>query len=362
MTRKSFGRGMGSLYHQPQSRIWWVQYRAHGKTIRESTGTDNDKAARDFLKERLGPRPVSSAEAKRVTLSDLLGQVLTDYRVNGKRSLPKAERNVKQLRDFFGEIKAQDVTTARIRDFIAHRQGAKRKKISNATINRELACLKRAYSLAVREERLDRRPYVPMLAEQNVRKGFFEDAELAKVLSHLPPPIDAITQFGAITGWRKSEIIGLTWDRVDVAAGLVRLDPGTTKNGEGREFPAGAHPTLAALLKQRREATDAVEAAAMERGVTVRVPWVFCWPDGTQVRDFRGAWARACRLAECPGRLFHDLRRTAVRNLERAGVPRSHAMQLTGHKTEAVYRRYAISAKRDLAQAVAQLAALLQNN
>jgi hypothetical protein len=76
-----------------------------------------------------------------------------------------------------------------------------------------------------------------------------------------------------------------------------------------------------------------------------------------QSNDFRGAWEQACRKAGVPDQLFHDLRRTAVRNLERASVPRSWAMSLTGHKTEAVYRRYAIVSEADLFEAGRRLTA-----
>src|SRR5262249_13784765 len=79
--------------------------------------------------------------------------------------------------------------------------------------------------------------------------------------------------------------------------------------------------------------------------------------DGEPVRSFRKAWAKACEAAGVPGRLVHDLRRTAVRNLKRAGVPRSVAMKLTGHRMEAVYRRYAIVAEADLGVGVERLAA-----
>jgi integrase len=63
---------------------------------------------------------------------------------------------------------------------------------------------------------------------------------------------------------------------------------------------------------------------------------------GKPIAGFRKAWTKACKHAGCPGRIPHDFRRTAVRNLERAGVPRSVAMKMVGHKTEAIYRRYAI--------------------
>ena len=114
----------------------------------------------------------------------------------------------------------------------------------------------------------------------------------------------------------------------------MRLDPGTTKNREGRRsFPFTA--ALEALLKEQQTNHDQLKKAGRI------VPLVF-HRDGERIRDFRKAWDTACTAAGCPGRIPHDFRRTAVRNLERAGVPRSAAMAMVGHKTEATYRRYAI--------------------
>ena len=73
------------------------------------------------------------------------------------------------------------------------------------------------------------------------------------------------------------------------------------------------------------------------------------------MKSFWKAWKTACKAAGAPGRIPHDFRRTAVRNLERAGVPRSVAMKMVGHKTEAIYRRYAIVSDSDLALAAQQI-------
>ena len=77
--------------------------------------------------------------------------------------------------------------------------------------------------------------------------------------------------------------------------------------------------------------------------------------NGKRIKTFRGAWKAACKAAGYPGRILHDMRRSAVRNMERAGLSRSVAMQLTGHKTEAVYRRYAITSEADLREGVERL-------
>lgn len=117
-------------------------------------------------------------------------------------------------------------------------------------------------------------------------------------------------------------------------------------------FPFAALPALGALLRRQRERTD-----SLERAQARIIPRVF-HRGGAPIRDIRAAWKTATEAAGLGGRIPHDFRRTAVRNLERAGVPRSVAMKLTGHKTESVYRRYAIVSEADLSAGVAKLAAL----
>jgi integrase len=159
-------------------------------------------------------------------------------------------------------------------------------------------------------------------------------------------------EFAYLTGWRiKSEILPLQWGiNVDFIAGEIRLEPGTTKNGEGRVFPFSVLPELAEMLKQQRCRTQALEISTHQT-----IPWVF-HRQGDRIKDFRKAWRQAVKEAELPSKIPHDFRRTAVRNLERAGVPRSVAMKLVGHKTESVYRRYAIVAKQDLIDGLKRLA------
>jgi integrase len=192
---------------------------------------------------------------------------------------------------------------------------------------------------------------LPTIKVDNVRKGFFSNEEAVRVLRHLPVWYAPAIEFAWTTGWRIGEVKGLMWARVDFKDGVVRLEPGTTKNRQGRMFPFSAHPQLNALLLAQHERTREWQR---EHGQVV--PWVF-WKDGRQLGDHRDTWTRACREAGLPGRLVHDLRRTAVRNLERAGIPRSTAMRITGHLTESVYRRYAISSDADMVEAVRKLAA-----
>lgn len=118
---------------------------------------------------------------------------------------------------------------------------------------------------------------------------------------------------------------------MDFQSGWLRLEPGETKNAEGRQFPLT--PALRAVLERQRERT-----LAIERATGTIIPWVF-HRSGRPIKSFRRAWLTACKDAGIPDRIPHNFRRTAVRSLERAGVPRSTAMKMVGHKTESIYRR-----------------------
>ena len=343
-------RGMGLVYLR--GKVWWVQYSHRTKTWRESSGSTVKADATRLLKRRLsevGKGRLHGPDAERTTLEDLAQLMFNDYQLNERKSLPRARQLVAHLLDYFGNARAVDITPDRASAYMAHRQEAGAKA---ATIRNEVAALGRMFTLAYRAGKVAVRPPFPSIMVRNTRGGFFEDGEFYAVLEHLPAYLQPFVEFAYLTGWRRGELRTLTWRQVDFDAETVRLEPGTTKNDEGRVFPFGVLPKLTALLIAQRERTS-----ALERATGSVVPWVF-HRDGKQVGDYRDSWQTACRKAGVPGRLVHDLRRTAVRRLERAGVPRSVAMKLTGHKTESIYRRYAIVSESDLAAGVQKLAAL----
>jgi integrase len=211
-----------------------------------------------------------------------------------------------------------------------------------ATINRVVGMLKQAFNLARKQGRLSRVPYFPMLREENARQGFFEHADFERVAAALAPAYGDAARFGYLTGWRKGEILPLRWDAVDRNAGEIRLR--TSKNGYGRVIPVEGE--LASLIEHRWQAREWKD----KKGVTHVSPLVF-HRKGKPLGDFRKAWANACDEAKCPGRLFHDLRRTAVRNMVRAGVPQSVAMSISGHRTVSMFLRYNITSSTDQREA-----------
>ena len=200
-----------------------------------------------------------------------------------------------------------------------------------------------------------------------MRIGFFERPLFEAVRGFLPAEVRGLVTFMYLTGWRLGNVLRLPWAQVDFPAGVVRLEPGTTKNDEGVEFPFRVLPELETMLQTQWAMTQTIER---ESGQVL--PWVF-HRQGEPIRYFRRLWARACYLAgvgqldpesQAPRALkfLHDFRRTAVRNLERAGVSRSVAMGLVGMKTPSIYSRYAIKSKQDLKDGVAKLARLHQDD
>jgi len=180
-------------------------------------------------------------------------------------------------------------------------------------------------------------PYIPHLKENNIRKGFFEPWQFDNVLAKLPDYIRSPITFAYYTGWRlQHEILRLTWDRVDLTERTVRLYRGTTKNREGRVI------ALPQVLNQ-------ILLVQWHQHVTMYPDCEYVFTRrGRQMKDIRWSWDRACKEAGLVGRIPHDFRRTAARNLVRAGVPERVAMDITGHKTREVFDRYNIVSAGDL--------------
>ncbi len=301
-----------------------------------------------------GARTAAPPRLRRLAFRAAVRAVLDDYRLNGRRSLADVARHARlHLEPFFRRRAMAAITTADIRRYMACRQheGAK-----NATINRELSLLKRAFTLAIADGMLASRPYIPLLREDNVRRGFFEADEFEAVRRRLPSDLADFVSLLYATGWRwRSEAARLRWTNVAFDAGEIRLDPGTTKTGEGRVFPFTAD--LRALLERRRTLTR-----AREHELGRAVPYVFTRSNGAPIGSFNKAWATACRAAGVPGRVLHDFRRTAVRNLVRAGVAERVAMQMVGWRSRQMLDRYHIVSAADLVEAARKLDAAWAGN
>ena len=277
------------------------------------------------------------------TLGELSDAYLQDYQVRQFRSQSTARGRIAHLTACFGRAaRAAALTTYQIRQYQLARRAA---GAATGTINRETSALHRMCTLAVHWGWLDTVPGFPdRLRENPPRQGFFEHPEYLAVRAHLPAPWQDILDLAYYSGWRKNEILGLTWDELDEAGGVIRLSPARSKTLVGRILPI-SHP-IAEALARRRARRDPDSPLVFHR-------------DGIPIRRWRTAWRTACQAAGVPTRFLHDCRRTAARNLIRASVPERVAMLLTGHKTRAIFDRYNIINEQELLEAGDQLVAYL---
>jgi integrase len=350
--------------------------------VYESSHSENRRAAENLLRQRLGQVAAGIAllpRAHKITYENLRDALLAEYAANKRKWLRIGKDGKPYVCGFstldacFKNFRAVDITTDSIRAFIRDRQegGA-----ANGTINRSLALLRRMFRLAVADGKLREVPYFPMLKEAPPRKGFLEHADYQKLRQELPEHLRPVLAMGYYTGMRLGEIVKLRWPSVDFASAEIRLDAGTTKNDEPRTIPMPGE--LREILR-------------IEHARNPKSEFVFIH-EGECIASFRKAWNSACvraglgvftccgcnapvspgsMCAECKkaerrvrtrryrGLIFHDLRRTGVRNLVRAGVPERVAMAISGHKTRAVFDRYNIVSARDLKDAATKLEAYL---
>jgi len=335
---------MGSLYKR--GHVYWIKYYANGRPVRESAGTEKEQEARRLLKQREGRVAVGQPilpRADRVRYDEATKDLRQHYETTGERNLEEVGWRLDHLDAFFAGRRLVTIGPAEATAYVAKRQG---QKASNGTINRELAVLNRMLKIAYENGKLLRLPVIRKLKEAAPRQGFFEREQFNSVRRHLPEDLQVAATIAYTFGWRtQSEVLTLERRQLDLKAGTLRLDPGTTKNDDGRVVYLT--PELKALLAAQLERVD--ELAKLTGAI---IPYVFphmAGPHrGRRRDDYRKAWATACERAGVPGMLRHDCRRTAVRNMVNAGVPERVAMTVTGHKTRAVFDRYHIVSPGDL--------------
>ncbi|HKD07676.1 MAG TPA: site-specific integrase [Bryobacteraceae bacterium] len=332
---RSSKRGTGTVYQRGD--WWWVAYWVNGKQFRESAKTKDEAEAKNFLKKRQGEAVTGRrlAGADRVTIGELMTLVADDYREQERRSITELKGRIEgHLTKRFGKLRAIDWTSEHRKQYIAdrRREGAK-----NATINRELAIVRRAFTLGHRADPplVLRVPFIAGLPENNIRNGFLEHEQYLKLLNELPQHSRLLLVLGYHTGMRRGELLGLRWDQVDLRAGQITLRRGETKNNRGRVCPV--YGDMKAWLEMAHSTRNP------------KCPFIH-QIDGHRLKSIKTGWKLACERADVHFRV-HDLRRSAVRNMERAGIPRSIARSISGHLTESVYLRYDIVSTRDMLEA-----------
>jgi integrase len=317
---------------------YWFTIWFNGERIRRSTKTGNKEAALQIeaaarVALAKGEFDLDAQPKRRRNIEELLDDLESDLKRRDKLS-KKTLSNIKPLRAAFGKLPSNEVTSEKVTAYIDKMVAD---KYANASINRRTQLLGQSFRLAQLTV-----PRIPRLSEiGNVRKGFYSEPELRRQVLLLPDYLQDATVFAWLCGWRRGEVFTLQWDDVD--DDCIRLDAENSKNGEGRVLVLVGE--LADIIKRRRKVKNG--------------PLVF-HHDGGAITDFRKAWATAAKLAQVEGKLFHDLRRSDLRNIIRAGVPEKVAMEVSGHKTHAMLSRYNIVSEGDIRSAITKTADYLK--
>lgn len=338
-------RGSGRIYKPKvgdrEGTIWWTDFSVHRDRHRESTHTKVKAEAQRLLRQRMTEREAGRiiARPEKISLAQLREMAERQYVLDGRRSLDRLRAAFDHLVAFFdARARAPEITPARIDAYATERLAA---GAARATVNYEKAALRRAFRLAIEKGLLATMPVIKLARVRNARTGFFEEGEFAALMIELPAHLQPVVQFLRLTGWRRSEALGLTWDQIDWEGEVISLAATDTKGGEPRIFPFGLAPELKQLIE----------------GQWVKHSGIFvfqCRGDRIGNGALRSGWKRATKRAGLEGRLVHDLRRSAARDLRRAGVSEGEIMRLCGWRTRAMFDRYNIIDEQDLARAVAK--------
>lgn len=316
--------------------------------IRQGTYQPKPRASKTPTQE---PTPVCKVK-------DLWEPYLRNYKNLGGRHSGRQTIAWNYLAPIFGTVLVSTITTDLISKYIEKRQG---EHAANGTINRELSCLQAMMRLGARCTRSDGKPMVerppifpPKMNEGRPRQGFIEDRQFESLAAHAKEPwMRAFIECAYSFGFRKSELLNLRRNQVDLLGRWIRLSGSDTKNGEPR------------AVKMTNQAFELLRVCCRGKQDT---DYVFTREDGNHVVDPRQDWYDLCRAAKLgryveakrrngktydkyEGLIIHDFRRSAIRNMKRRGITDTVAMKISGHNTRDVFDRYNITDERDLEQA-----------
>ena len=342
----------------------WMKYYSDGRPILESTRTLDRVEAKRLLKEKEGEVATGlyrGPKIERIRFEDLAALVKQDYQINKRKTLRRVDEFMSHLKTCFRQMRATSITTERIKAYIVKRQ---QQGAANGTINRELACLKRMFRLGFQQtpQLVVRVPHIPQLKEHNIRSGFFEHEDFLALRGALPDYGQVAASLAYYSGMRMGEVCSLQWRQVNWTEGKLYLQAQDTKTNTPRVLYLTGD--LYRVLYTWKRRCDIKWPACL---------WI-CHRGGIRLQSLKHSWRKACQAVGVgdmvkdatkgrkvwQGKIPHDFRRTAVRNMVRAGVPEKVAMAISGHKTRSVFDRYNIVNEKDLEQAARSLSAYFE--
>jgi len=343
---------------------WWMKYYRDGRPFCQTTGTEDKTEARRKLKTREGEVALglhAGPQVERTRFEDLVLEIEQDYAMNERKTARRLKEYVAHLSGFFKHMRASAITTDKIKTYITQRQAA---GAANGTINRELGILKRMFRLAHQQTppKVARIPYIPTLEERNIRSGFFEHEDFLALRGALPDYAQVSSTLAYYSGMRMGEVFSLSWTQVNWTEGKLYLKAQDTKTDTPRVlYLTGDLLRVLTVWKQRCDQK------------WPQCAWI-CHRGGIRLESLKHSWRKGCeavglgKMVEVEGtkdkvwvgKIPHDFRRTAVRNMIRAGIPEKVAMAISGHKTRSVFDRYNIVNEADLEKAAQSMTAYFE--
>ena len=360
--RKKRDPATGKLQEQGP---YWMKYYIEGRPIQESTKVFEKEQAKKILKVKEGEVAAGiyrGPSMDRIRFEDLAALVQQDYQINRRKTVRRITEYQKHLEPYFRKARVSSITTERIKAYIIKRQ---EQGAANGTINREIGFLKRMFRLGYQQtpQLVARIPHIPQLKEHNIRSGFFEHEDFLALRGALPDYAQVAATLAYYSGMRMGEVCSLQWRQINWTEGKLFLQAEDTKTKT---------PRVLYLTGNLYRVLMAWKTRCENKWPTCQ--WI-CHRGGIRLQCLKRSWRKACEAVGLgrmvmnekkkrlvwDGRIPHDFRRTAVRNMVRAGVPEKVAMAISGHKTRSVFDRYNIVNERDLEQAARSLTAYFEN-
>lgn len=331
-----------------RGRIWWFTYTdCFGKQHWKSSHSEKREEALYALHlahadAKVGKEPGILEQIRRKATRHSFVTLCEKYREFCQNNRDAKNRNymIDQLKEEFGGRLLRNITLA---DVESYQSRLLNSGLQAATVNRRIACLKHMLHKATDWDMLDNESYlkirkVQLLKEENTRLRFLNVDEAKSLLLACPPFLQPIVTMALNTGMRRGEILGLTWDRVDLKHGFILLGDNNVKSGRGRQIPINKvlMITLKTLYFQRRPG----------------VPYLFPAPSGKPYTTINTAFKKACKAAGIKDFHFHDLRHTFASQAVMNGADLASVQKLLGHSSITMTMRYSHLSKDHLCKTV----------
>ncbi len=320
---------------------WWIDYYFQGRRRREKVGPKGlAKSALKKVQVQIAEgRFLDKKRENNILFSDVIERYLS-HTADKKKSHNRDLVSKKKIAKFFEKRRVEDIKPSDVENYRAHRKSdstPRHQPPTTATINRELAFIKRVFAWGIEKGLLEQNPgrYVKLEKENNARQRILDEGEFGSLLKNCAAHLRPIVLTAYYTAMRRGELLNLKWEQVDLENGFIRLNPNETKTGQGREVPL-AKEVIETLRQQVR---------------SLRSPNVFTFK-GQRIKSINKAFCAACRRAGIKDFRFHDLRHCAINNWRLQGHDYFRIMEASGHKTMAVFKRYNAVKREELKKLV----------